>query len=141
MAGYYLIEERFFQPQRRDGFSPNERDLGIVDYLRELRREPFPADSLADIRITGFEDLLIGAGRELDAIARQTHGIMVARANELSALGKSAQVLFRRELRSADDFWFEVGRRRISLRRIFGTPRLENDRAGNEYYFVGFNLT
>lgn len=143
MAGYHLIHEKFFQPQKRDGFPPNERDLGILDYIRELRREPFASGAVAGIRITGVEDLLIEAHKSasLESVSRQTHGVLVSRANELEGLGKYVQILFRRDLHSADDFWFDLGRSRISMRRIFGTPRLQNDRLGNEYFFVGFNLT
>jgi hypothetical protein len=58
-----------------------------------------------------------------------------------SILGTNVQVIFRRPLFRADDFWIEHGKTRISLRGIFGSPDKKCDQNGNEYYLVGFNLT
>ena len=68
--------------------------------------------------------------------------IMASRANELEANLGTVQVVFRRYLKRADDFWFETGGgRRITLRPIFGSPMKNSDPSGNEYYQAGFNLT
>jgi hypothetical protein len=66
---------------------------------------------------------------------------MTSRASELEKMGGFVQVVFRRRLVRADDFWFEHGAQRISLRRLFDSPQRQVDRLGNEFYTVGFNLT
>ena len=40
----------------------------------------------------------------------------------------------------ADDFWFEVGTRRVSLRPIFGRTQ-HVQRHGNEFFLASFNLS
>jgi len=67
---------------------------------------------------------------------------MASRANELNSNLGLVQVVFKRSLMRADDFWLDVGGgKRISLRPIFGSPTKIADSNGNEYFQVGFNLT
>lgn len=142
MPGYVLIEEKYLQPLKPNGFVPNPDPLGILDYLRELRQETFPFNEGKRLRIVGLEDLLIEAGEKRMEVENFTHQILVSKANELnSLLGTTVQVVFRRSLHRAEDFWIENGMTKISLRRIFGSPERKCDQNGNEYYLVGFNLT
>lgn len=141
MAGYLLLERRFLQPQRGEGVSPNAVRMGFLDYLRELRNEPFPFPRGHKILIEGIEDVLIAAGENRDDVESYIHDLLSSRANELERMGGFVQIVFERKLNQASDFWFEVGLERITLRPIFGSPGKQVDRAGNEFYTVGFNLT
>ncbi|MBN1842848.1 MAG: hypothetical protein JW883_11285 [Deltaproteobacteria bacterium] len=92
--------------------------------------------------LVGLEEVLIAAGNHIEEVEGFIHYILARKANEMEKRRIKVQIVFRRTLKSADDFWFELGGgRRISLRRIFDTPPLKSGRDGNEYYFVGFNLT
>ena len=141
MAGYIIFEKRFLQPQKSDGVAPNEVRMGFLDYLRALREEPFHFPKSYKIIIDGVEDVLIAAGDNRDAVASYIHDMLASRANELERMGGQVQIVFKWKLNQADDFWFEVGQERYSLRRLFGTPKKRVDGLGNEYYPVGFNLT
>lgn len=144
MPGYLLIEEKMLQPYRSQGFLPNPMRMGILDYMRELRQETFPFTRENRLRIVGLEELLLAAdaGNSLMEVSLFVRNILAARANELEANLSWVQVVFRRHLRRADDFWFEPGgNRRVTLRPIFASPMRETDVGGNEYYRVGFNLT
>lgn len=142
MPGYLLIEERYLRPAKQDGFEANPEPMGILDYLRELRQETFPFNEGKRLRIVGLEDVLIAAGEKQTEVDAFIHQILVGKANELnSLLGTTVQVVFQRPLCRADDFWIEIGRTRISLRGVFGSPDKKSDQNGNEYYLVGFNLT
>ena len=66
MAGYLLLERRFLQPHKPDGVRPNTVRLGFLDYLRELRDEPFHFP--AGYRTGGLEDVLIAAGPNHDDV-------------------------------------------------------------------------
>jgi len=87
------------------------------------------------------KDVLLAASNSLTEVESFIHDAMAARANELERMGGFIQVIFKRRLNRTDDFWFEVGLQRISLRRIFDSPGEQHDRAGNVFYTVGFNLT
>jgi len=140
--GYILLEKRFMRPDKSDGFPPNENRMGFLDYLRALREEPFYFPKSHKIIIEGVEEVLIAAGENRNDVSSYIHGLLASRANELqSKMGGQIQVVFKWKLNQADDFWFEVGQERYSLRHIFGSPKKQEDRAGNEYYPVGFNLT
>lgn len=141
MAGYLLIEERFMQPNRENGVQPNAVRMGFLDYLRELRDEPFHFPRGHKILIEGVEDVLNAAGANRDDLSSYLHDLLASRANELERMGGMVQIVFKRRLNQASDFWFDVGDERVSLRRIFGSPNKQDDRAGNEFYMVGFNLT
>lgn len=139
--GYILFEKRFLQPDKTDGFPPNEDRMGFLDYLRALREEPFYFPKGHKILIEGVEDVLLSAKNDR-AVAAFIHTTLSSRANELnSKMGGQVQIVFKWKLNQADDFWFEVGQERYSLRSIFGSPKKQVDRAGNEYYPAGFNLT
>lgn len=141
MAGYLLVEERILQSQKVDGIPPHPLRMGLLDYLRELRQEVFPFAPNQKIRIVGVEDVLLAAGNQVDDVTSYLHGVMSSRATELEQMGGFVQVVFRRKLIRAEDFWFEHGTQRVSLRRLFDSPKREVDRNNNEYYIVGFNLT
>ncbi|MCL5421039.1 MAG: hypothetical protein M1461_01010 [Nitrospirae bacterium] len=141
MAGYLLIERRFLHPNRENGVAQNVVRMGFLDYLRELRDEPFHFPRGHKMLIEGVEDVLIAAGENRDDIASYIHDLLASRANELERMGGFVQIVFERRLSQASDFWFDVGDERVSLRHIFGSPLKQVDRAGNEFYTVGFNLT
>jgi hypothetical protein len=143
MPGYLLIEEKMLRPFRVQGFHPNPLRLGLLDYLRELRQEIFPFTGEQQIQVVGLEDVLLAADQahalmEVSLTIRKT---MASRANDLEANLGRVQVIFRRPLVRANDFWFDAGGgKRISLQPIFGSPQPYEDTSGICYQ-VGFNLT
>ena len=142
MAGYFLLEEKQMQPFKPRGFPPNPVCMGFLDYMRELRQETFPFPEGHELLLVGLEEVLIAAGNHLEEVEGFIHYTLAKNANEMEKRRIKVQIAFRRPLKSAADFWFERGGgKRISLRRIFDSPPLKSDLAGNEYYFVGFNLT
>jgi hypothetical protein len=142
VSGYFLLEEKQMQPFKAKGFPPNPVRMGFLDYTRELRQEIFPFPEGHKLLVVGLEEVLIAAGDQLQEIEAFIHDTLARRANELNSYRIGVQIVFRRPLKSARDFWFELGGgKQLSLRRIFDSPPLRSDLAGNEYYFVGFNLT
>jgi hypothetical protein len=143
MSGYMLIEEGMMQPNRPNGIKPNPVRMGILDYVRELRHEVLPFDQEHQLMVVGLEEVLLAAGPRLMEVSLRLRRFLTAKANELDAANIGlVQVVFRRPLRRADDFWFEAGGgTRISLRPIFDSPPRVTDAFGNDYYTVGFNLT
>lgn len=141
MAGYLLLERKFLKPRKPDGVEPNAVRMGLLDYLRELRDEPFHFPRGHRILVEGIEDVLIAAGENRDDVASYIHGLLASQANDLERMGGFVQVVFERRLNQAADFWIDVGDMRVSLRRIFGSPKRQADSVGNEYFSVGFNLT
>lgn len=144
MPGYLLVEERFLQPHSPRGFPPNPLRMGFLDYLRELRQEVFPFDRSQKLRLVGLEELLLaaGTGDDLLTVCLDIRTILASRANEMNSSMGWIQVVFRRPLKRAEDFWFDPGGgHRVSLRPIFGSPVRANGASGNECYQVGFNLT
>ncbi len=142
MPGYLLVEEKMLNPFRSKGFEPNPMRMGMLDYLRELRQEVFPFTREHRLRIVGLEEVLLAAEPNLTEVSLFIRRIMTSRANELNANLSWIQIVFRRHLKRADDFWFETGGgRRITLRPIFGSPMKDSDASGNEFFQIGFNLT
>ncbi len=118
--------------------------MGVLDFLRELRQEVFPFDRNQKLLLVGLEEVLLaaGTGDNLLTVSLEIRRILVSRANELNSNMGSIQVIFRRALKRAEDFWFDPGGgHRVSVRPIFGSPVRNSDARGNEFYQVGFNLT
>ena len=140
MAGYLLVEERMMQPSKAGGVPPHPVRYGLLDYLREVRQEVFPFPAGHRIRVVGLEDVLRAAGDPPREVASFIHATMVAKASELERMGGFVQVVFKSRLHHADDLWFEVGTRRISLRPIFG--RIQHTRQhDNDFFLASFNLS
>jgi hypothetical protein len=136
-----LVHESVLQPRKPNGIPPNSMRMGFLDYLRDLRQESFPFTQANKLRIVGVEDVLLAAADSARDSMSYLHRIMSARAGELEKAGGFVQLVFRRKLVRADDFWLEDGMNRLSLRRLFDSPELAADRFGNEFFTVGFNLT
>ncbi len=142
MSGYILLEEKQMQPFKPKGFPPNPVRMGFLDYMRELRQETFPFPEGHKLLVVGLEEVLIVADDHLQEVEAFVHDTLARKANELNAYRINVQIVFRRALKSAQDFWFELGGgKKISLRLIFDSPPIKSDFAGNEFYFVGYNLT
>ena len=84
MAGYMLIEKR--TPPSRTRWMASRRmrrELGFIDYLRELRQEVFPlcawSSKLAPDRIRKRP---LATVQDRQQIAADVHGLLAARANE-----------------------------------------------------------
>ena len=143
MPGYHLIEERMLRPFHPNGIEPYSNRKGFLDYLRELRQDPFPLPRGYKLRVEGLEEVLLAASDRLQEVESFIHNIMASRANELdSVMSTNVQVVFRERLQRSDDFWVEAGlNRHLSLRRIFGTPSRQQGPNGTEFFLAGFNLT
>ncbi len=143
MPGYHLVEERMLKPFQPNGIEPHPNCKGFLDYLRELRQDPFPFPRGYKLRVEGLEEVLLAAGDQLQGVEGFIHNILAARANELySLMGTNVQVIFRQRLQRSDDFWVEAGlKKHLSLRRIFGAPSRQHGPNGTEFFLVGFNLT
>jgi hypothetical protein len=142
MPGYRLIEERMLKPSNLDGIEPHPNSKGFLDYLRELRQDPFPFSRGYKLRVDGLDEVLLAAGDQVTEVESFIHNILVSRANDLySVMGTDVQVIFRHRLQKSDGFWFEAGLQKVSLRQIFGSPSRHRGPNGTEFFLAGFNLT
>lgn len=140
MAGYMLIEKRMLRPHKADGIPSHEQEIGFLDYLRELRQEPFPLAPGSKLRIVGLEETLLAA-QDRHALSEDMHKMLAARANELEQMGGFVQVVFEWQLSFGAELWFTRGAtERVPLRPLFGNVRQHNE-GSNVYYLAGFNLT
>ncbi len=140
MAGYMLIERKMLRPHKADGIPPNAREIGCLDYLRELRQEVFPFERGSRLRIVGLEETLLAA-TDRGEVSSKIYDILSARANELNNMSGHVQVIFEWPLSYGDELWFTRGTtERVSLRPIFGSVRQQHE-GSNVYYLAGFNLT
>lgn len=140
MAGYMLIEKKMLRPHKADGIPPNDQEIGFLDYLRELRQEPFPLTRGNRLRIVGLEETLLAA-QDRRALSEDMHKMLAARANELEQMGGFVQVIFEWQLSFGDELWFTRGAtERVPLRPLFGNVRQHHE-GSNVYYLAGFNLT
>src|SRR5262245_43650869 len=129
------------KPIKPDGMDVHPDRRGFLDYLRELRQDEFPFPRGHKIAVDGLEDVLLATGDALPEVESWIRGVLTSKANELERMGTNVQIIFRDKLQKSDDFWVEAGvNRRLSLRRIFGSPTRHN-RSGLEFFIVGFNLT
>ena len=143
MAGYLLIHRSQFKPAKAYGFEPNPNRLGALDYLRELRQNPFPFPDGHKLLVEGFDDLLAAAGeKHYREVARFIHDTMATRASELSSMGGNVQLLFSYPLCYGARVWIEAGVSRFELLPAFGTLQHGHDaRTGVEWFSNGFNLS
>ena len=85
MSGYFLLEEKQMQPFKPNGFPPNPVRIGFLDYMRELRQEPFPFPEGRKLLVVGLEEVLISAGDQLPELDAFVHDTLARKANELNS--------------------------------------------------------
>ena len=140
MAGYMLIERKMLKPHKVDGIPPHEQEIGLLDFLRELRQEGFPFSRGSKLRVVGLEETLLAA-QDRNELSGGIHRLLAARANDLERMSGFVQVVFEWPLSYGDDLWFTRGAsERIALRPLFGSVRQARE-GTNVYYLAGFNLT
>ena len=139
MPGYFLVQTDGFKPARADGLDPHPVRIGFLDYLRELKQESFPFPKGHKLRVEGIEQVLLASDSNLQEIESAIHSVLSSRAGELEQRAILVQIVFDSDLSKADDFWFKVGGRRVTLKWLFNPGSVKQ--WGDGIYFIPFNLT
>ncbi|MBI4489412.1 MAG: hypothetical protein HY694_10035 [Deltaproteobacteria bacterium] len=137
MPGYHLVEQQSFSK----GLKPYEKQIGILDFLRELAGDAIAFPKFYEVRIVGLEDILYAAQPRERELALEIRKRLRQAASELEKRLVNLQVVFAGKLMRGDSFWVEYRKQRLPIDLIFGTPTKQEDPAGSVYFHATFNLT
>lgn len=143
MAGYMLVEQRSFAvPQTPNrGVQPNNRKIGIADFLRELDQEDFPFDENSSLMVTGIEEYLLASRPDMKATAREIHSKLQKVAIPFNdRLCPNVQIVFRQPLKRGEHLIVEHVTQPIPIYLIFGNPS-PVDIGGQTVFISQFNLS
>ena len=141
MPGYQLIETSYLKPYRSNGVEPLPNEMGMLDFLRELRAEELALPRFFEVRVVGLEEVLFAAGEDAGELAGRIRRWLRDAASDLERRLISVQVVFKGKLVRGDTLWCEYRQRRLPINVIFGSPIQQDDNRGNRFYQANFNLT
>ena len=140
MPGYILLSHTEFSPPKQRGLAPFPEEIGLLDFLRELRHEDLPFSRNACVRVEGLEEVLFAARPSYAELALRIRNRLNAAANELHRQLLTVQVVFRGKLERGatlrDRYRDEV----LPVHLIFGSPT-STDADGSTVYKAPFSLT
>ena len=141
MKGYEIFEERHLNLYREDGIAPYEIQIGLLDFLRELKGglEGIPATS--SFMVMGIDEVLylVGADKRKD-IAKSIHNILQGAAKDLEKKKIEVQIICRGKLVKGESLWLDYRGETLPIDYIFGTPT-KREVHGCPVYATGFNLS
>ena len=141
MPGYQLVETLYLRPYRSSGVDPLSNEMGVLDFLRELRAEELALPRFFEVRVVGLEEVLFAAGEDAGQLAGRMRRWLRDAASDLERRLISVQVVFKGKLVRGDTLWCEYRQRRLPINVIFGSPIQQDDNRGNRFYQANFNLT
>lgn len=141
MQGYILIEQSTTFSQKENGIVLFQKEMGILDFLREVSQEVFPFPKFYKLHITGLESVLFASGQEDRERALQIKKILRSAASDMEKKLINIQIVFQGKLIPGDSLWLEYRGRKLPINLIFGNLSRQTDVNGNRFYATSFNLT
>lgn len=141
MKGYEIFEERHLKLYREDGIAPHEIQIGLLDFLRELKGglEGIPATS--SFMIVGIDEVLYMAGSDMrKEVALSIHKTLQSAAQKLEQKKIEVQIICKGKLVKGESLWLEYRGEALPIEYIFGTPT-KREVHGYPVYAMGFNLS
>ena len=126
---------------REDGSAPHEIQIGLLDFLRELKGglEGIPATS--SFMVVGIDEVLYMAGSDMrKEMAKAIHNALQSSASDLEKKKIEVQIICKGKLVKGDSLWLEYRGETLPIDYIFGTPTNREVR-GYSVYATGFNLS
>lgn len=126
---------------REDGIAPHEIQIGLLDFLRELRGGLEGIPSFSSYMVVGIDEVLYMAGADgRKDVAKAIHKILQNAANDLEKKKIEVQIVCRGKLVKGESLWLEYRNERLPIDYIFGTT-MKREVRGNPIYATGFNLS
>ncbi len=141
MPGYQLIEIVNLRTAKQRGIVPYENDIGLLDFLRELRQDSFPFPKFHRLQVRGLEDVLFAARPHHEEMALKIRGILRRGAQDLERRLIEIQFIFQGKLIKGDTLWVEYRNARLPIGHIFGLPMRQSDSNDNPFYKTNFHLS
>lgn len=101
MPGYVILESKSLAPPKPagQGIKANIKEIGFLDFIREIQQDDFPFNENSSLRVTGLEDYLIQMRPDMNKEALKLRKIMQAAGNNFYNSGcGDIQIVFRGDL-------------------------------------------
>lgn len=141
MPGYKLIEISNLQPHKATGIVPAENVIGILDFLRELKEEPFSLPRMSKWRVVGLEEVLFAARPREKEIAVEIHTRLNNAASDLERRLLDVQVVFSGQIIRGAHMTVQYRGASLPIYIIFNSPIRKQDGNGNIFYPMEFHLS
>ncbi|MBW1613781.1 MAG: hypothetical protein JRF08_02590 [Deltaproteobacteria bacterium] len=141
MPGYQLVEIINLSDSKPKGIAPYENDIGLLDFLRELRQDSLPFPKFHRLQVRGLEDVLFAARPNHEEMALKIRRLLRKGAQDLERRLIEVQFIFQGKLIRGDTLWIEYRNTRLPIGHIFGLPIRQTDANDNPFYKTNFHLS
>lgn len=143
MPGYVLLENKSLAPPKPagQGIKANIREIGFLDFIREIQQDDFPFNENSSLRIIGLEDYLLPMRPDMATEAQKLRKIMQAAGNDFSNSGcGDIQIVFRGDLVMGQHLIVKHPTAEIPIYLLFGFTEAQMIN-NQKIYKATFNLS
>lgn len=141
MPGYTILEHRITNLARHDGYKVSDNKMGIGDFIREIKADPFPFNFGDEVTVEGLDKLLFDAGKDVQDIANIIRHELTSKAGVIDSQKLTVYVIVLGRLKYGAYLTVEYAHKDIPLNLIFNKVNQYDVGTKDVIYTTNANLS
>ena len=141
MSGYTILEHRITNLSRKDGYTVSDNKMDILDFIREIKEDPFPFNFGEEVTVEGLDKLLFESGKDFQEIANHIRHELTSKADAIDGQKLTIYMVMLGKLKYGAYLTVEYARKDIPLNLIFNRVNQHDVGTKNVIYTTNANLS
>ena len=141
MSGYTILEHRITSLARKDGYTVSDNKMDILDFIREIKEDPFPFNFDKKVTVEGLDKLLFDAGKDIQEVANHIRHELTLRAGVIDSQKLTIYMIMLGQLKYGAYLTVEYARKEIPLNLIFDRVNQYDINSHGVLYTTNANLS
>ncbi|NQV15169.1 hypothetical protein HQ531_06895 [bacterium] len=141
MSGYTILEHRITNLAKQDGYKVSDNTIDILDFIREIKEDPFPFNFGVEVAVEGLDKLLFDAGKEVQKIATTIRHELTSKAGIIDSQKLTVCIIILGKLKYGAYLTVEHAGKDIPLNLIFNTVNRFDVGTNDVIYTTNANLS
>ena len=141
MSGYTILEHRITNLSRKDGYTVSDNKMDILDFIREIKEDPFPFNFGEEVTVEGLDKLLFESGKDFQEMANYIRHELTSKADVIDSQKLTIYMVMLGKLKYGAYLTVEYTRKDISLNLIFNRVNQHDVGTRDVIYTTNANLS
>lgn len=141
MSGYTILEHRITNLARKDGYTVSEHKMDILDFIREIKEDPFPFNFGEEVTVEGLDKLLFESGKDIQEVVNHIRHELTSKADIIDSKKLTIYMVMLGKLKYGAYLTVEYTRKDISLNLIFNRVNQHDVGTKDVIYTTNANLS
>ena len=141
MSGYTILEHRITNLSRKDGYTVSDNKMDILDFIREIKEDPFPFNFGEEVTVEGLDKLLFESGKDIQEIAGNIRHELTSKAGVIDSQKITIYIVILGQLIYGAYLTVEYARKEIPLNLIFDRVSRHDVNTHGVLYTTNANLS